>query len=845
MPDSLPVEQILPDLLNALGSHGCAVLKAPPGAGKTTRVPPTILDSDPSFTQQIVMLEPRRIAARTAAARMAAERHERPGLTIGYRVRFDEAVSEHTRILVVTEGVLLRRLQDDPFLENIGVLIFDEFHERRLDSDLALAMARRVRQTVRPDLKIVVMSATMAPEPIAAFLDHCPIIHSEGRQYPVALRYLPRPDRRSLPELTADGVETALRDSSGHVLAFLPGLAEIHRTRDRLEAAARRQNLLLLPLYGDLPSNEQDRVLAPTEQRKVVLATNVAETSITIDGVETVVDTGVARQMQFDPAAGLDRLQLIPISKASADQRAGRAGRTGPGICLRLWDETTHRSRLAVDQPEILRVDLSAAILRLKAWGEADVAAFPWFEAPSPEAIEHALRLLHLLGALHQNSITDIGRSIVRFPTSPRIARLLLEAAASGAAPRACLLAALLAERDPFLRSPENRGGPSKQPIHTRSLQNSRSDVLDRLHAVERWLEHGQAHSDFGEIHRGAAHSLTQAARQFHSILREEVSLQNHDASDEILLKALTAGFPDRVAKRRESGSDRGLMVGGRGVRLSPRSSVRSAPLFLCVDIDNAGTDAEVRQASEVLRSWLPQELISESDELFFHPSQKLVVARRRLAFDDLILEETPVPVASPNVAAEVLFKAAAAQLGAVMPPDNEALTSFLQRAAFLRRSVPELNIPAFDESALCEVLRSLCQGRRSFEELRSAPWLPTIQAALDYPVLQAIEREAPERIEVPSGSRIRLEYSQDRPPILAVRIQEIFGLMQTPRIARGRVPVLLHLLAPNFRPQQVTDDLASFWVNTYPEVRRELKRRYPKHSWPEDPVTAEAVRKG
>jgi ATP-dependent helicase HrpB len=791
------------------------------------------------------MLEPRRIAARTAAARMAAERRERPGLTIGYRVRFEEAISAHTRILVVTEGVLLRRLQDDPFLENIGVLIFDEFHERRLDSDLALAMARRVRHTVRPDLKIVVMSATMAPEPISAFLDHCPIVHSEGRQYPVAVRYLPRADRRTLPELTADGVETALRDSSGHVLAFLPGLAEIHRTRDRLEATARRQNLLLLPLYGDLPSNEQDKVLAPTDLRKVILATNVAETSITIDGVETVVDSGLARQMQFDPAAGLDRLQLIPISKASADQRAGRAGRTGPGICLRLWDEISHRSRPTVDQPEILRVDLSAAVLRLKAWGEADVAAFPWFDAPPPEAIEHALRLLHLLGALHQNTITNIGRSIVRFPTSPRIARLLLEAASSGAAPRACLLAALLAERDPFLRSPEPRSGPAKQPIHTRSLQNSRSDVLDRLHAVERWLEHGHTHSDFGEIHRGATHSLTQAARQFHSILREEVSLPADNKSDEILLKALTAGFPDRVAKRRDSGSDRGLMVGGRGVRLSPRSSVRYAPLFLCVDIDNAGTDAEVRQASEVLRSWLPPELLSESDELFFHPSQKQVVARRRLAFDDLILEETPVPIASPDAAAEVLFKAAAPQLSMVMPTEHEALTSFLQRAAFLRKSVPELNIPSLDEAALRDVLRSLCQGKRSFEELRAAPWLPAIQAALDYPLLQAIEREAPERIEVPSGSRIRLEYSQDRPPILAVRIQEIFGLLQTPRIARGRVPVLLHLLAPNFRPQQVTDDLASFWTNTYPEVRKELKRRYPKHSWPENPATAEAVRKG
>ncbi|MFM7056018.1 MAG: ATP-dependent helicase HrpB [Planctomycetota bacterium] len=860
MTDRLPVEQILPDLLAALRTHGCAVLTAPPGAGKTTKVPPAILNEAFLDSRQILMLEPRRIAARTAAARMATERGERVGQTVGFRVRFEEAVSRHTRILVVTEGVLLRRLQDDPFLENIGVLIFDEFHERRLDSDLALAMARRVRNTVRPDLKIIAMSATMAPEPIAAFLDRCPIIHSEGRQYPVRVRYITRADRRPLHETMAEGIEGVVQNSAGHILAFLPGLAEIHRTRDRLEATAQRHNLLLLPLYGDLPSGEQDRVLAPTAGRKVILATNVAETSITIDGVETVVDSGLARQMQFDPSAGLDRLELTPISRASADQRAGRAGRTRPGACLRLWDESSHRSRPATDQPEILRVDLSSAILRLKAWGETEIAGFPWFEPPSAEAIEHALRLLHLLGALQQNTITDLGRSLVRFPASPRIARLLLEAAASGAASRACLLAALLAERDPFIRSPDPRRGNSGQPIHTRTLHNSRSDVLDRLHAVERWLEHGQTYSEFGEIHRGAAQSLTQAARQFHSILRDEITptpvppsqssapdaaTRIIDEPDEILLKSLAAGFPDRLARRRDSGGDRALMVGGRGVRLSPKSSVRNAALFLCIDVDNAGTDAEVRQASEVLRSWLPKSLLAESEELFFHPSQKQVVARRRLSFADLILEETPVAITSADVAADVLYKAAVTQLNAVLPTDHEPLSTFLERARFLRKSIPELDLPAFDDSTLHDVLRSLCHGRRSFEELKAAPWLPTLQSTLNYSQLQLLEREAPERIEVPSGSRIRLEYAPDRPPVLAVRIQEIFGLQQTPRVARGRVPVLLHLLGPNFRPQQITDDLASFWVNTYPEVRRELKRRYPKHSWPEEPATAQAIRKG
>jgi ATP-dependent helicase HrpB len=855
MPETLPVDEILPQLLVALQNPGCAVLIAPPGAGKTTRVPPAILQSGIAGTQQILILQPRRIAARSAATRMASERKEHTGETIGFQVRFEESLSPRTRILAVTEGILLRKLQDDPFLENVSTVIFDEFHERRLDSDLALAMVRRVRQTVRPDLKIIVMSATLDPAPIASFLDHCPVLQSQGRQFPVSISYLPRTDRRQIPDAAADGVETALRKSSGDILVFLPGVAEIHRTAERLQPTARSHSLSLLPLYGDMTSKDQDLVLLPSPQRKVVLATNVAETSITIDGIEAVVDTGFARQMLFDPAAGLDRLQLTPISKASADQRAGRAGRTRPGFCLRLWDEQSHRVRPAAETPEVLRVDLSSAVLRLMVWGEHQVDRFPWFQPPNPETLEHALKLLHLLGALNQNHVTSLGFQLARLPAAPRIARLLLEAAHNGSAKRAALLAAMLAERDPFLRYSDHSSPTHNSQIHTRTLQNSRSDVLDRLHALERWFDHKQTHSDFGEIHRGAASTILQSANQFHKILHAEFPGQTYPnsqpsdpdtpQSDETLLQALAAGFPDRLAKRRESGSDKALMVGGRGVKLSRRSSVRQAPLFLCIDIDGGGTDAEVRQASEVLRHWLPQNLLHESEELFFHPSRKQVVARKRLAFHDLVLEETPVPIASPEKAAQLLFQAAAPQLNAVMPDNDENLRSFLQRANCLRLWIPELNLPTLDDSALQNTLKSLCFGKSSFTELQNAPWLETLHASLDYQQLQTIEREAPDRIQVPSGSRIRLEYSPGRPPILAVRIQELFGLKQTPRIAQGRVPVLLHLLAPNFRPQQVTDDLASFWTNTYPEVRKELKRRYPKHPWPDDPANATPVRKG
>jgi len=793
------------------------------------------------------MLEPRRIAARTAARRIAIELGERVGQTAGYRVRFEESVSRQTRILVVTEGVLLRRLQDDPFLEDSSVVIFDEFHERRLDSDLALAMVRRVQQTVRPDLRIVVMSATLDSRSIAQFLGDCPVVESEGRQYPVRISYQRPLERQSIPELAVRGIEVVLTQTDGDVLVFLPGVGEILRTRSDMEALSRRHNLAVMPLYGDMSADDQDRVLSPCEQRKVVLSTNVAETSVTIEGITAVVDTGFARQMQFDADAGLDRLELVPVSKASTDQRAGRAGRTQPGFCLRLWDESAQRRRPDFESAELHRVDLSAAILRLYAWGESDVREFPWFEAPPAASIDHAEKLLQLLGAIEGNAITPLGRLLGRFPVPPRLARLLVEAHCLGHGERATLMAALLSERDPFLRGPSADRSGKAMPIRTVSGQISRSDVLDRLAAVEDYLQTGRSVSSCGEINRNAVRTITQVARQLNDLASEELGhgRPSQISSDEAMLRAIVAGYPDRVARRRDSTGDKGLMVGGRGVRLGPRSAVQKAPLFVCVDIDGRGTDALVRQASEVERSWLPEALLRTGEELFFHPTQKQVVARRRVAFDDLILEETPAAIEDKAAAAEVLFKAAAPQLKSVMPPDGDDFHGYLTRIRCLRGWRPDLPLPECDEAMLLDLLHELCQGRRSFAELNSAPWLSTLQSRLDYALQQTIEREAPERITVPTGSRISLVYEEGRPPILPVRIQEIFGMKETPRIAGGRVPVLLHLLAPNMRPQQVTEDLASFWVNTYPDVRKELKRRYPKHSWPEDPLTAPPVKKG
>ncbi|SFI46822.1 ATP-dependent helicase HrpB [Planctomicrobium piriforme] len=845
---SLPIDAVLPEIVTQLRARGTLVLRAPTGAGKTTRVPPALLDAGLASRGQIVLLEPRRIAARAAAARMARERDVRLGIEIGYQVRFDSRCARETRIVAVTEGILLRKLQTDPFLEGVDIVVFDEFHERNLSSDLALGMVRRVQQEVRPDLKIVVMSATLDPGPIAAYLGGAPTVESLGRTFPVSIEYLKQRDRRSITEAAAWGVEQVFHKTDGHILVFLPGVGEIHKTSRELEEFARRQQVKIWPLYGDLPPEEQDQVLAPSSQRKIVLATNVAETSVTIDGVTAVVDTGVARVLRFDPLVGLDRLEIEPISQSSADQRAGRAGRTAPGICLRLWEEVSHRHRPEQTEPEIRRVDLSGPLLQLKSWGEPDALLFPWFEPPRADAVAQAELLLHRLGACDCNGrLTELGSQLAQLPTHPRLARLLLAGQQSGEARRAAWLAALLEERDPFMRPRPgmNRGGP---PVSAVS-HHSQSDVLDRLGALEEAERGGTIDFPWGTLHRGSASHLARVRDQLLRDLRDlqlppAVDDDSEASTDERLLRALVTAFPDRVAKRRAVGSDKGIMVGGRGVKLGPQSCVRTGELFLCTDVDAGQTDAIVRQASLVLPEWLPPTSLRTQTDLFFHPTQKQVVARRRDYFEDLILSETPCALPDTDAPAEVLFHEAAKAWDQVFPSEDDAVKNYLARVQGLARWMPELELPRFEQSELHAALHNLSQRCRSFADLKRSDWLSELQNLLTWPQRQAVEREAPERFTVPSGSAIRLQYEPERPPVLAVKIQEIFGLTESPRIAAGRVRVLLHLLGPNMRPQQVTDDLASFWSNTYPAVRKELARRYPRHNWPENPLTAKAGKK-
>jgi ATP-dependent helicase HrpB len=829
----LPIDAVLPELCAALSQQPAAVVRAPTGAGKTTRVPPALLNAGLAGPGRILLLEPRRLAARAAARRMAEESGTPLGEEVGYQVRFDRRFGPRTRILAVTPGILLRMLLDDPFLESAGVVLFDEFHERGLETDLALGLTRLVQQTVRPELRLVAMSATLAAEPVAAYLGGCPVIASEGRLYPVDIQYEPKPTGQPWSAAVAAAVTRLLDQTAGDLLVFLPGLAEIRQTARHLEALAAKRGLAVVPLYGDLPAQQQDAALRPLDRRKVVLATNVAETSVTVERITGVVDTGLARLLTFDPRLVLDRLQLTPIARDSADQRAGRAGRTGQGVCLRLWSAQGHRARPEQTEPEIRRVDLAGAVLQLFCVGETDVLRFPWLEKPREAAVEQALLLLRRLGAIDAHGVTVLGRTLARLPAHPRLARLLIEGQRRGQPERAALAAALLSERDPFARPVEGEPGPR------RPRGGSRSDLLDRVEALEDFERHGRLNSSRGSLNRGAARFVLHARDQ---LLR---SVGPGIAPDEdAVLRSLLAAFPDRLARRREPGSRKGVMVGGRGVRLAPESGVTESELFLCLDVDAGQTEALVRQASAVRRDWLPAERLHSRIEVTFDATAEQVTARKRLRYEDLLLEESPAALPGDEETGRVLAEAAAARLGRVLPPDDSPAGFYLTRVRCLRQWMPELNLPAFDEAGFREMLPWLCPGRRSFAELRGGPWLEALQGRLTHEQRQAVEREAPERLAVPSGSRLALRYEPGRPPVLAVRIQEVFGLRETPRVAGGRVPVLLHLLGPNYRPQQVTDDLASFWANTYPQIRKELRARYPRHAWPEDPLAAQPERR-
>ncbi|WP_250847244.1 ATP-dependent helicase HrpB [Aquisphaera insulae] len=855
MMKSLPIDERMPEILRALADHGRIVLTAPPGAGKTTRLPPAIVRSGllAPPNDRVVVLQPRRVAARSTAARIAAEQGWDLGDQVGYQVRMERRVSARTRLIVETEGILNRQLQSDPFLEGVGAVVLDEFHERSIHSDLALALLKEVRREVRPDLLLIVMSATLDAEPVATFLEEAPTLHVDGRAFPVEVEYRPS-ERPAGP----DAVVPVLRDvleapgDRGHVLIFLPGMAEIRKVRAAAEGAVREASAVLHVLHGSIPAEAQDRALRPSSERKVILSTNIAETSLTIDGVTTVIDSGLARVAHHDPRRGFDGLDLARISLASAAQRAGRAGRTGPGRCIRLWPPREERGRAAFETPEVHRVDLCSTVLTLHSWGVRDPTAFAWYEAPAPDRLEAADRLLVLLGAVDadRGTPTAVGRRMLDLPVHPRLGRLLLAAADAGRPDEGAAVAALLSEKDIASRGDESRSKDRVRPDRARGT----SDLLIRLSMLED-AERARFHSGLRErgIDPAAAQQVARSRDELARLVRRRSSAprdrgpaSDGDLDDEPLRWLLLA-YPDRLVRRRGA-EETGVMVGGRGVRLEPSSVVREDELFLALDPRQerrgATLELKVRIASRVRPEWLEEllpGLLRRELSTRYDPDRDRVVGIGRLWFLDLVIREDDSRRVPAEEAAAVLASALRPKAASIFRDDPPA-ASWLARFDFVRGAVPEVDWPQINEETLADGLVDLCRGKTRAAEVGHADKVGFLDGLLTYAQRREMAEGAPRTLAVPSGREIALKYEAGRPPVLEVRLQELFGWSETPRLARGRVPVLLHLLGPNYRPAQITSDLSSFWATTYHQVRKDLRARYPKHSWPEDPLQARAI---
>lgn len=847
---ALPIDPLLPGIVASLRARGAVVIEAPPGAGKTTRVPPALLDAGFAQRGEIVVLQPRRLPARLAAERVASERGERTGETVGYTVRFAEEAGPHTRIRFVTEGILLRRLLSEPKLPGVEVVILDEFHERHLSSDLAMALLRRLQRRERPDLGLVAMSATLDAEPVCEFLGDCPLVRSEGRLFEVLLEHLSQPDARPLAEQVASAVRRLCQEGlDGDVLVFLPGATEIRRAAEKLAALAETRDLLLLPLHGDLPPAEQRRAVEPASRRKVILSTNVAETSVTIDGVVAVIDSGLARIASHSPWSGLPVLAVSKISQASAVQRAGRAGRTQPGRALRLYTQHDFDSRRSHEIPEIARLDLGEALLTLAALGVRDGEGFEWFERPAAPALQAAHDLLRRLGALDgQRRLTDTGRQMLRFPVHPRLGRLIVEGERRGVGEDAAALAALVAEGDISDSARTRFGGQGP-----RAGAPEGADLLERL---DRFQQARAARFDRERL-RGlgvdarAAEQAEMARRQLAAALRRDGPAKQRtepDAVDEALAMATLAAFPDRVMRRRSPGSSEALLASG-GV-----ADVGAQPpddLLCAVDVEERtgaaarrdGRAVCVRLAVGIRPEWLldlaPDEL-TERDELQWSADRQRVERWSRLLCGAIALEESRQP-APPSAEASRLLADAALANGRSGQEHADAPAGLQAKLEVLRQAFPEAGVPALDAQAWKAMVVAACEGITSLAELHASPiedrWLASLPAS----VARLLREEVPERIRLAGGRMVPLHYQTGQTPWIESRLQDFFGMPAGPSICRGRVPLTLHLLAPNQRAVQVTCDLANFWRQHYPSIRRELCRRYPRHPWPEDGATATA----
>ncbi len=841
---SLPIYALADDLVAACASQSRLILTAPTGSGKSTQVPQILRDRGGLGDGEVVVLQPRRLAARLLAARVAVERGCALGSEVGYQVRLEGKTSPATRIRYVTEGILLRRLLASPQLDGVSAILFDEFHERHVYGDITLARARMLQETARPDLKLVVMSATLDTGLVHAYLAPCPVLSTAGRQYPVEVEYLARPvdARQPIWDTAAGAFERLVRSGvDGDILVFMPGAYEIMRTIDAIGDLTVARGWTLLPLYGELPPVEQDRAVRPTAGRKVVVATNVAETSITLDGVCAVIDSGLARIARFDPHRGINTLYIEPISQAAADQRAGRAGRTTPGRCLRLWTAQEHRGRAAHEVPEIRRIDLAEIFLLLKAQGIADMRTFPWLEAPEEPATARAEQLLRDLGAADPitGQITELGQRMVSFPVHPRYARMLMAGHTYGCPREAALIAALTQTQDVLIRRPPRHILEARERLLG---DRSDSDFFILMLAWRYAQQHGyrlDACQRLG-IHAGAARQVAPLLQQFLRVAEHQgLTLNERSASQEAIRKCILTAFIDQLALRRDEGTLRCDLVHGRHGELARDSAVRHSRLFVAAEIDeiehgNRELNIILRLATAVDEAWLMElfpTAFSERIEVAFDASGKRVISKRVTLFGDLVLRTKLAGTPSEEAAASLLADAVLSGRF-TLKHWTPAVDQWIYRLNGLAHWCPELGLTPIGEAERLFLLQQICLGSFSAKEIEDKPVWPVLKDWLVPGQESLLEGYVPERFLLPYGRSARIRYAADAPPVLSARIQDLYDLTQTPTIAMGRQPLVVEILAPNQRPVQVTRDLAGFWTHTYPALKKALQKRYPKHEW-------------
>lgn len=809
----LPIEDALPALTGALAANNCAVLVAPPGAGKTTLVPLVLLKEPWATGKKILVLEPRRLAARTAAARMASTLGEQVGDTVGLRVRFGSKVTKRTRIEVVTEGVFTRLVLDDPSLDGVAAVLFDEFHERSLDADLGLALARDAQQGLRADLKLLVMSATLNGALVAALLGDAPVVESQGRAFPVETRYLGRDLRSPIEHQVAGAVERALRADSGSLLVFLPGTGEIRRTAALLEERITDANVDIVALYGTLDPREQDRAISPSQpgRRKVVLATSIAETSLTIEGVHVVVDSGLSRVPRYEPDVALTRLETVRVSRAAADQRRGRAGRTEPGVCYRLWDEPQTASLEPYTRPEILSADLSSFLLDLAHWGATDPSKLAFLDTPPQAALAEARTLLLELGAVGVDGrITEEGRKLRALPLPPRLARMVVDAAAEGAGELAASIAALLTER--------GLGGDDVDLRHRfDNFRRDRSRRADNARAmVERWMETADGRKESGEYSSGSLLSLA---------------------------------YPDRIARNRGGDGGAFLLANGRGGIVDPASPLAREPFLVVAELAGAAAASRIVLAAPITLAEIEARFsvhIEDHKTITFDAASASLRARRSRRLGAITLAERILPVAPGDENAKLLAEGMAT-IGVSKLPWSKPQLQLRSRVMFLRRTEgsewPDLSDQALARTA-ADWLAPFLVGKTALAQIGANDLAAALDTLVPWNLRKRLDAEAPTHFVAPSGSNVPIDYEAEEGPKLAIRVQELFGLAVHPTVAGGRVSLLIELLSPAHRPVQVTRDLPGFWRGSYKEVKTELRGRYPKHPWPDDPLSAPATRR-